>query len=454
MEIITNNTSNRNTLLSKYFLQIAEKTILVFLALCLFFFKDNLLLNIDSGYLLLKIGIGINIYLILKSRKIKPVAIFFVFALTYQLNLIAYYRDLEDISGGHNLYDKIIYYNNTEWIQVLFLLSIAIFFPLIRKSYFLKNKLSAEPSKFFYWITFFFMSYIAIFGISGGNIFEIGGYGKEAAEGAGGTAIFEYFLVLVPLIYFFAGKDKPLRMLATFIILVFAIKGLSMGIRNNVLQLGLLLFALNDNPKIKYWHIITVSIIPVYLLLVYGAIRINPLILFSNNLSDVLLEPINNFGFGLLGNQNDIFYASVRIYGFLQEGIISAGDRIVIAISNLTAIVVPYSFLPEIANIAAYKQKEYGSSGGSLISMYWYVFAGVPGVIFIGWYISFLIRTFIKSDNKYFLIYFLLVLSTYPRWFGYNQISLFKISVYGVLYYLVLILMKKIIQLNKKPQIV
>lgn len=439
---------------NKELLHKLEKIFLVIIAFCLFTFKESLLENIDTGYLLLKIGIGINIYLILKSRKIKPVAIFFVFALTYQLNLIAFYRDLEDISGGHNLFDKIDYYNNTEWIHTIFLLSIALFFPVIRKGYYIKNKLSTEPSRFFFWITFFFMSYIAIFGISGGNIFEIGGYGKEAAEGAGGTAIFEYFLVLVPLIYLFAGQEKPLRILATVIIILFALKGLSMGIRNNVLQLALLLFAMNDNPKIKYWHIITVSIIPVYFLLVYGAIRINPLILFSNNLSDVLLEPINNFGFGLLGNQNDIFYASVRIYGFLQEGIISAGDRIVIAISNLTAIVVPYSFLPEIANIAAYKQKEYGSSGGSLISMYWYVFAGVPGVIFIGWYISFLIRTFIKSDNKYFLIYFLLVLSTYPRWFGYNQISLFKISMYGVLYYLVLLLLKKIIQMNKKPQIV
>lgn len=451
-----NDIQNQNInlkILNVQLLHYIEKGLILTLGLILFVFRDTLTESFESGYLLLKTAIGLSIYLIAKSRKIKPLSIFFVFALTYQLNLIAFYRDLEDISGGYNIFDRLDYYNNTEWYHTLFLLCIALFFPLIKERHYFKEKFLPEKSVLFYWITLMFMAYIAVFGVSGGNIFQVGGYGKGSVEGAGGTAIFEYFLVLIPLIYFFAGRDKPLRTLASIIIIFFAIKGLALGYRNNVLQLGLMVFAMIDNPRVKYWHIMLLSLIPLYFFLIFGAIRINPLILFSDNIIDVLMEPINNFGFNLLGNQNDIFYASVRLYGFLEEGIISGSDRVVASLSNFLAIVVPYSYLPEIANLAAYKQKTYGSGGGALISMYWYLFAGIPGVIFIGSYIGFIVKKFTTSTNKYFLLYFLLVMSTYPRWFGYNQISLFKISVYGVLYFIFLNLISKIIKLSNKKYV-
>jgi len=438
----------------KVIIHLIEKIILLILGVILFIYKDFFVQDVISGYLLLKFGIGINIYLIIKSRKIKPVAILFLFLLTYQLNLIAYYRDSFDISGGFDLFDKIEYYNNTEWIHVLFIASIALFFPLIKKRFYFKDKIILDYSKFNYWVTFALMTYISVFGVSGEDIFAAGGYGKVELEAIGGTSIFEYFLVLVPLIYIFAGTNGLYRRLATVIIIFFLLKGLSFGYRNQILQISLTLFALYDSPKIKYWHLFLIGIIPLYLILIFGAIRVNPFILFSDNLNDILLEPINNFGFNLLGNQNDIFYASVRIFGFLEEGIISSYDRVTIAFSNLLAIVVPYSFLPDIANIAGYKQKEYGSLGGTLISMYWYLFAGIPGVLAIGGYLAFLVKKYMTTNNKFFILYFLMVLTTYPRWVGYNQISLFKISIYGVVYYLFLILINKVIFLFKKPQLV
>ncbi len=431
-------------------LHIMEKIILFLIGFSLFFFKNELLDSFTSGYLLLKIGLGLNIYLIIKSRKIKPVAILFLFALTYLLNLIALYRDNVDISGGYNIFDRLEYYNNTLWIHVLFLYSISLFFPLIKERFYLKDKLIPEFSRFYFWITFIFMAFIALFGYTGGSILESGGYGNMSLEAAGGTSIFEYFIVLVPLIYIFCGNNKLFKTLATALILYYIYKGLSFGFRNQVLQLSLLLFAMFDSPRLKYWQLILISIIPLYLLLIYGSIRLNPLIIFTDNISDILMEPINNFGFNLLGNQNDIFYASVRVYGFLEQGIIDAVDRIVIITSNMLAIIVPYSYLPEMANIAGYRQADYGSGGGTLISMYWFLFAGLPGVVFIGWYLSFIIKKFTTTSNKYFLLYFLLVLTTYPRWFGYNQISLFKISLYGVLYLLVLEFLSRIIKLVTK----
>lgn len=442
-----------NTPISKIGLHYFEKIILVLLGLILFLFEVELTADIESGSKLLIIGILLHLYLIIKSRKFKPLSIFFVFALSYQLNLIGYYKDGADISGGFSQFDRIDYYNATEYFHVIFIYSIALFFPLIREKIYFRDKILPVFSNFYFWITFIFMSFIAIFGLRGGSILDAGGYGKSELTSAGGTAIFEYFLVLTPLILIFSKHNTVLRILAVGVISFFVLKGLSFGIRNQILQLGLMLFCMYDSPKLKYWQIILVSLIPIYLLLIYGEIRANPLIVFSENFNEILLAPINNFGFNLLGNQNDIFYASVRIYGLLEQDIITAYDRLVITFSNLLAIVVPYSWLPEMANIAAYKQKQYGALGGTLISMYWYLFLGLPGVILIGSYISYIIKKFITSGNQYFIIYFLMVLTTYPRWLGYNQISLFKISIYGVLYLIVLKIIRHIIlsSTNQSP---
>ena len=48
-----------------------------------------------------------------------------------------------------------------------------------------------------------------------------------------------------------------------------------------------------------------------------------------------------------------------------------------------------------------------------------------------------------KSKNIYFILYSIVVLATYPRWFGYNAIGLFKISFYIIPLYLATTLLLK-----------
>ena len=86
--------------------------------------------------------------------------------------------------------------------------------------------------------------------------------------------------------------------------------------------------------------------------------------------------------------------------------------------------------------------------------MYWFVFLGIYGPCLIGLFLGYILRKLVYTNNIYFIIYLLLVLSTYLRWFAYNQITMFKFCLYGVIYYLFLILIKKIIFLFKKPQLV
>ena len=138
------------------------------------------------------------------------------------------------------------------------------------------------------------------------------------------------------------------------------------------------------------------------------------------------------------------------MYGMVQQGIISDVDRLSSFFSNMMAMFLPYSWLPEVANLAAYKQKTFGAGGGGLISMYWYVFLGILGPLIIGVVFSYIVRLAVYSKNAFVNIYCILVLSTYLRWFAYNQISLFKITLYGSLFYIILLLIKDIIRSNNQ----
>jgi len=430
----------------------ADKMLIFLTAFILYLYSYFHLDQIIYGKWLVVFGLLISSYLIIISRKFKPLCIFFVFAALYQVNLISYYFHGVDISGGFDTFDFIQYYNETELIHFLFISSIAFFIPKINHPIYIKDYISYRHSPLIFWTTFLFAAFLIIFGLRGGGIVESGGYGNIEVETIGGTSLFEYVICLIPILIVTSKRTLIYKFAIAFIVIYFCFKGLSFGIRNQVLQLILMSLALYDNKALKYYKLILVGIIPLYIFLIYGAIRVNPFIIFSNNFTDILIEPFNNFTRALLGNQNDIFYASVRMLGMVEQGIISEIERINVLVYNLLAIILPYSFLPPIANLASYKQNIYGSLGGGLISMYWYVFMGYSGVIFIAYIIGKIFKTFYKTTNIFLVLYVLMILSTYPRWFGYNQISFFKISFFGVIFYYTLLFIENTIFTIQQPK--
>jgi len=391
----------------------------------------------------LYIGIAVNIYLVIKSRKFKPLAFMFIFWFTFILVTQPYYKDGVDISGARNQFDIPELYNQTLFNQVFLLLVIALFFPRIKENIYLRERMNIPRNLFGYWITFSFMLYIFFFGQSGESVFSAGGYATGASQT---STLNEYFLVLVPVAVLCAGSDKVLRNLAYALVGLYMLKDLSFGGRNGTLQNALMIFLLVDNRKLKYWHIILIGAFPVYLLLIYGTIRANPFLLFTASTSEILTLPFRSEQsfIASLGTQSDVFYASVRFLGLLEFGVLEQADRIKIFGYNILAIVMPYSYLPGKANLAGYELVKYNAGGGGLISAYWYFFLGLPGVAFIGWYISFIIKKARYSSNIYFILYVLCLFSSYPRWLGYNPILIFKLCIYGVVFYIIIKIWKNI----------
>jgi hypothetical protein len=212
---------------------------------------------------------------------------------------------------------------------------------------------------------------------------------------------------------------------------LYIFKTLLFGGRVEILQVSVLLFVLLENRKTKWATLVPLFLAAFCVFLLIGIIRSDPLSFFNGN-SIVEFEPSTLFR--AFDNQNDIYYSSARIIGMLETGIITFVNRIQILFYTFAAIFVPFSFLPEIANLAAFKKDIYPAGGGGLISTYFYTYFSYVGPIFIGFVISQIVNLTIKNRNLYFLVYGFLVLSTYFRWFGYSPIILFKLCIYGVVF--------------------
>lgn len=381
------------------------------------------------------------VMLIVYTRKFKPLALFFIFTLPYIFITLPHFLGANfPLSLGYTQFDKEGYYIHVEVIHSLFIATIALFLPYLKRQLIIKDILPIKDSPILFWSIVLGMLFIILFGKTGNNIFESGGYGSANAhvQSLGGLSIYEYFLVLSPVAYIFSGLKRSRLGVILVLMLIFSVKGLLFGGRIEALQAFLQIFILFfDKEKLKLRIVIIAAAIPAFMFMVFGFVRSSPDVGFSK-MVQLVMQNLSTTSYLLLANHIDIYYSSARLYGFIQENIITFGERLYSLVLNIAAIVVPYDKLPAIANLAAFKQSSYPAGGGGLISAYFYVFLSYPGVIFIGLMFSLLIRKIIYHTTTYLLLYSIMVFTTYPRWFGYNPNALFKMSFYILpLYFLI-----------------
>ena len=401
----------------------------------------------ESPKMLLSLAIVASLSIIFKTYRCLPVLLMFLFFFTYVVNLIPFFFAGEYIfyyppKGG---------FYETLFIHTIFLCTLDTFLLPIKKRLYINEKMPQKRNvKIFLLLCGLFVFFL-IFSIQGDTILETGGYGKEGnTESLGGFGL--YFVILVPLLYVYSGKEKIFQIIVILLSLLMIVKILLYGGRMPVLMLGLLLFALYyDNRKRKISIIkIAVMMLPaLYIFILLGAVRANPLKALTASWGELLVLPFKGdfmeTYIEFFGNQNDIFYSSAILNQATLSGVLDTYSRAEIFLYNIASIFVPYSFLPEKASIIVYIQKNIAiTGGGALLSTYSYFYLSYVGVVFVSYFLAFIINKLQKSSNLLFILYAVMVLTTFPSWFGYNVISLFKISFYIVpLYLMTRLLLKK-----------
>ena len=411
------------------------------LLLCLYSLEVIDIFYISWGLLLTQIIYAFN------YSSFRPLVFLILFGLTYNLaiHLHIIYPDFP-LTLGYLDFNYDIYHYKTLILVAVFWCVMFLFLPfknvdniIIADNFKVKNNFNL----FFFFLIILLI--IALFGRTGSSIFSSFGYGSSnyKVQNLFGLSIFEYYIMFFPLCYYYSGKIKSRLRLLNLLTVYYIFKSVSFGGRIEVLQLMFMLYIIIfDEKRIGSKKLGLIIFTFILLLIGFGIFRSDSnqsfyfLISFvSENLND----SIKSISYLLFAHQIDVIYSSSRLIGLVQEGYISNWDRLVLYFGNLAAIITPYKFLPSDTNMSIIEKEQFSSGGGGLIASYYYVKSSIVGVIFIASYIGFNLRIYLKSkSNNLHLLYVIMLLSTFPRWYAYNPIVIFKMCFYPVIILLII----------------
>lgn len=315
-----------------------------------------------------------------------------------------------------------------------------------------KNRVQFYECTHCFYIALLLSILLAHFGLNGETLIT-SGYG---ASDVNKSPIFEYGIIFYAIALLTTNKKSSVQgVLIYFFLFFYVTKSLLYGGRIEVLQILVLHFYVKRNlfyydSKIKIYSYIILGFLALELT---GYVRSNPimvmnLLTLNISLNDVFLD---NNKYILVTNASDVTYASQRIIGMVEDSTITFSYRLESLLSYIFNI--PLSFYDNdyvsYQNLASYKKDIYSAGGGGLIVAYAYVWFGLVGPILAGLWIGKIFSYLYESENKYYFLYSLLVIISFPRWFAYGPITLVKFCVVAVLFYYLLCNFASWLRLNK-----
>ena len=211
-------------------------------------------------------------------------------------------------------------------------------------------------------------------------------------------------------------------------------------------MLILLIYLINYEYRIKIKYLFFFMILALFLLSLISLIRTYPLFFLEGKYD---LNFFYEYYFSvnqkttLSSNEGDLAHSSARILGMIENNIITTMDRFKSFIYAVISVFTPGISSSELSNLAAYKQDMYPGGGGLLFPVSFYTWLSYPGVILSGFFVSRMTKSFIETKRNALIVYLLLFFSTFPRWFSYSPLVVFKLCFYGMLVYVFFNSLKK-----------
>lgn len=390
------------------------------------------LFNIASTYSLVVYKIifyllfAINCVFIISAIKEKnPIALmFFGYITLYMLPYISVIN--RDVYVSIYLKEKDFQLlTKTLLIYSLFLLPF-LFFRRKKAVSMINIKIANNDLLFYILLLFFFLMWH--FGIRGQNIILSGGYGMGETKK---SSIYEYLLIIIFLLYQYSGKRKNKLYIFYFCCLLYAGKNLLFGGRIETLMLLIMIYLLIFQKRIPFKIVIVFAGIFYYLMQVFSNIRGNIKAIVTGNYF-AIFNIFRSSTLDYLGtNEGDVFWAGERLLYLIRDGYLTITERIVSATSFFLSVFVPRSFLGGYDNLASFRTNVYGSGGGGLAPLFFYVMFSIIGVFLVGCIISNLLNGLTEKPSLK-NIYILFMIVTLPRWFAYYPIQLIKLDLMAV----------------------
>ncbi len=395
--------------------------------------------SITIGKILSVLAVSLVLFPLLKSFKTGDyhLSILFFFMISYVLVPFNYYW-----MGLHiNFYQECENENTVfKALQILCLFhSILLLTIRFAKSGRVRQNGLSEENDWVHIILIAISLIFITFGSSGETIFETGSY-AESLEVRHSSTVFAYSVITISIAYVYSNTKRK-QYITYCVVAYFCIKDLLMGGRVDSLQLLLALFFIRLQFVFSRKMIIVAAVSGALFFLAWGAFRSDVNVGFINALTGSIpgMGGADSHISHQSGTSAEVYYSSIRILWMIDHGILSIGIRLQALFYFFVSAIVPYSMLPDVANLSSYLQSTYWSGGGGLGPVFFYAIGGWIGVIVFSFFISYSINLFQKARlSKYAYFYAVLVLATTPRWYAYYPVQLFKFCFLGMLLYIIL----------------
>lgn len=375
-------------------------------------------------------------YGIYNVRKSLPLTAFYLFIFSYISMPYYHYFSLKQISFYTDFQSEVII-NQVAFLNTMFLSVLGYFIAGVNDSDLDNPREWCRSNKYIFYISLLPCLFSLLFGLSGESIISAG-YGSGLSSK---SALHEYFIVFSLFGLLFMNSKSRLQLtIWGFLVIAFSLKTLIYGGRIEVIQLMLLwAFAGLDYLK-AYSKSKLLFLGSVFLLVMFtmGIVRGNlPSLIVAQEpmqaFFEIILKPDTNPY--VLSTSADVYYASMRLIGMLQDGYLELDFRLMSFISFIFNLPLTFSSLKDAANLASLYASNYSVGGGGLISTYFFIWMGYLGVAVGAAFLGFTIRQFYQSKNMFWRSYGIMVLVTFPRWWAYTPINLTKLCIVSVILY-------------------
>lgn len=388
----------------------------------------------DEMFVLLMYCSFLAVQLIYKTRYFKALNLMSLFTASYLIPFY-YYHFGGRIITSYTHSNQIHLLNKYLLLYALFMSMVLLFAGSFKH---LGNiEIPKLKNAFIFYINIAICLLIALFSKSGESIFSSGGYGLSEIQNIGGFAIGEYFILFFFIAFKFSSDGPWSKFILLSVATLYILVSFSYGLRNEFIQMAILLFILFYKEKRTFGLYLVLVFAAIYFSSLFSAFRSNPIeflqrpLLENLSLQNVFASPDDFY----ISHQGDVVHSSSRLISFTDYEIVPINTRISSFISWLSSSIVPYRFLPEEANMAAYMKDQYPTGGGGSPFAFFYFWLSYPGVLLIGALVGLIVRGFIKHIGSLYGVYYVIVIATFPRWLSYSPINFIKMGLYGFIIY-------------------
>jgi hypothetical protein len=360
--------------------------------------------------------------LILLVSKNLPLVLFFIYCIIFYAYLFP--RFILDLPVVYYFdYDNIAFYTKALMANILFWSTLCFFLKTTKNSYkFPDFSNFFKPNQWIVVLNIVIMFLIILFGFKGDNILSGAKYGTEDF---GDKSIFtEYFIIFLIIAYVHCANQIS-KLLVLSIGALMVLVALIYASRVSALLCILTVFVLHFSNRFSLRKIFTISVIGLTFMNAISLIRAG-----STNMSMVFSKNHNGI---ISSTQANMFYGSVTLIALTDEGKIDTPKRIKSLIGFIGRLFLPSSLSFKEGSLASFGQKLSPWGGGADPTAYFYVWFGWLGPIIFGLLIVFLMNGMSRPNvDKYFFFMGIILLATFPRWFGYEPGVIFKMTWVGI----------------------